>query len=51
MRTSPLAKTYGWGIHYNQEGKMALIVMESQSYIDFSNNDNIKKVKAMKTLR
>ena len=24
FRASPLAKLYGWGIHYNDEGKMAL---------------------------
>lgn len=25
LRASPLTKRYGWGIHYNKEGKMAIM--------------------------
>jgi hypothetical protein len=29
LRVSPLAKRYGWGIHNNAEGKIALVAVES----------------------
>jgi hypothetical protein len=32
LRVSPLAKRYGWGLHNNTEGKIALIAVESQEY-------------------
>jgi hypothetical protein len=32
LRASPLAKTYGWGIHFNEEGKGALVARESKQY-------------------
>ncbi len=48
MRTSALAKNYGWGIHHNAEGKIALLAMESQAYYDLEKDENIVKIKAMK---
>jgi hypothetical protein len=32
IRRSPLAQRYGWGIHRNPEGKLALVAMESDRY-------------------
>src|SRR5256885_8718128 len=32
LRVSPLAKRYGWGIHNNVAGKIALIAVESSRY-------------------
>lgn len=49
MRTSPLAKRYGFGIHHNAESKIALVPMESEDYQKFVKDENIKKVKAMKS--
>lgn len=49
MRTSPLTKTYGFGIHHNEEGKIALYGMETTEYHDFITDPKIKKVKAMKS--
>jgi Family of unknown function (DUF6157) len=51
FRASPLTKTYGFGIHSNAEGKIALIGMETQQYQEFLNDDRIKKLKAMKSAR
>jgi Family of unknown function (DUF6157) len=31
LRVSALAKRYGWGIHNNHEGKIALIAVHSPS--------------------
>lgn len=32
MRASMLPKKYGWGVHYNAEGKIALYGMETEAY-------------------
>ncbi|MDF2722286.1 MAG: hypothetical protein K0Q59_1961 [Paenibacillus sp.] len=32
LRASMLPKKFGWGIHFNAEGKMALVPMESELY-------------------
>jgi len=36
LRASPLPKTYGWGIHFNGEGKAALVARESKQYAQFA---------------
>lgn len=51
LRTSPLAKTHGWGIHSNDEGKIALVAAESDEYKQLQSDDAVKKVKAMKRSR
>lgn len=49
FRASPLTKTYGFGIHSNSEGKIALYGRETPEYQKFVDDPNIKKVKAMKS--
>lgn len=49
FRASPLTKSYGFGIHYNQDGKIALYGMETNEYQGCLLDPNIKKVKAMKS--
>ncbi|MEA5127157.1 MAG: DUF6157 family protein [Proteiniphilum sp.] len=49
FRTSPLTKNYGFGIHSNGEGKIALYGMETEEYQQLLANTAIKKVKAMKS--
>lgn len=51
FRASPLTKTYGFGIHCNSEGKMALYGVETQAYRQFVDDENLKKVKAMRTAK
>lgn len=51
FRTSPLPKTYGWGIYFNEEGKIKLIDSSSQEYISLINNTEVQKVAAMKSKR
>ena len=36
LRSSPLAKQYGWGLHFNTEGKIALYALESEEYRQFT---------------
>ncbi len=49
LRASPLGKRYGWGVHHNAEGKVALYPAESLDYQQFMNENAVKKVKAMRS--
>lgn len=48
FRTSPLTKNYGFGIHCNSEGKIALYGMETEKYQQLLADTSTKKVRAMK---
>jgi hypothetical protein len=49
LRVSALAKRYGWGIHNNAEGKIALIAVESPLYEQLLNDPRITKIKAFRS--
>lgn len=51
LRTSALAKQYGWGIHHDAESRVALVAMESDDFKELLDDPGVKKVKAMKTSR
>lgn len=51
MRASALTKRYGFGAHYDEEGKIAIFPMESEEYQSFLNNPSVSKVAAMKRKR
>ena len=51
LRVSALAKRYGWGIHNNAEGKIALIAVESPEYKRLLNDPQTAKVKAFRSAR
>jgi hypothetical protein len=51
FRASPLTKRYGWGVHCNEEEKIALYACDSKEYKKFSQDKGLTIVKAMKTKR
>jgi Family of unknown function (DUF6157) len=51
LRSSPLGKTYGWGIHYDSAAKMAIYARESVDYVRLQNDNTLKHLKAMKSAR
>ena len=51
FRASPLTKRYGWGVHFNEDQKMALYAIESEEYAKLINDPGIVKVKAMRSSR
>lgn len=51
FRASPLTKQYGWGVHSNQDGKVALYGADSSEYHKLVADDSVKKVKAMRSKR
>lgn len=49
FRASPLTKQYGWGIHSDQDGKVAMYGAESEEYKNLVADTSVKKVKAMRS--
>lgn len=51
LRVSALPKRYGWGIHNNAEGKIALVAVESPEYERLVNDPRTAKIKAFRSTR
>lgn len=51
MRTSPLARSYGWGLHFDADGKVALVGMESAEYGRLTGDSSIEQTRAMRSKR
>lgn len=49
FRSSPLTKRYGWGVHSNDEGKIAIFGRETVEYEKFLIREDIKRVKGMRS--
>lgn len=49
LRSSPLTKRYGWGIHNNEEGKVAVYGRETSDYKKLAQDGSLKVVKAMRS--
>lgn len=48
LRTSPLPKRYGWGIHYDADGRVAIYGVETREYRELLNRSELKQVSAMR---
>jgi Family of unknown function (DUF6157) len=51
LRVSALPKRYGWGMHNNAEGKVALIAVESSEYKRLLKDPRTARVKAFRSTR
>ncbi len=49
LRSSALPKRYGWGIHCDKDGKIAIYAMGSEEYTRFASDGSIKHIKAMRS--
>jgi hypothetical protein len=49
LRASPLTKQYGWGIHFDSEGKITIYGCETKEYKTFLKDKLLKKIKAVKS--
>jgi len=49
LRACALGKRYGWGIHHNADGKVALYGCETLEYRDYLVQEKVKVVKAMQS--
>lgn len=49
FRASPLTKRYGWGVHHNAEGQIAIYPVESEAYATYAADASLNVVKAMRS--
>lgn len=51
LRASPLPKQYGWGVHYDEHGRVALIPAESSTYRELLSDPDVTTTAAMRRKR
>jgi hypothetical protein len=51
LRTSPLAKKFGWGLHSDDQGRLALVGAGTERYRELASDPGTKTVKAMRSSR
>lgn len=51
FRASPLTKRYGWGVHANKAGKIALLGAETEAYQALKADKSVQKKNAMRSKR
>ncbi|WP_420645313.1 DUF6157 family protein [Candidatus Leptofilum sp.] len=51
FRASPLTKRYGWGVHSNADGKIAMFGVETEAYKKLVGDAAVVKKKAMRSKR
>lgn len=51
LRSSPLGKRYGWGIHHDSEGRVALVPVDSEQYVAHVGDTSLRQLKAMRSKR
>jgi hypothetical protein len=49
LRSSPLGKRYGWGIHFDDQSRIAVYARESEDYARLQNDPTLKHLKAMRS--
>src|SRR5688572_20780731 len=47
LRASTLTKRYGWGVHSNKEGKVAIYAIESPEYAKLVSDKTLTQLKAV----
>ncbi|MBS1580666.1 MAG: hypothetical protein JST66_00545 [Bacteroidetes bacterium] len=51
MRASPLTKRYGFGVHSDARGRIALVPLGSPEYERLAKDERLEQVKAMRSKR
>lgn len=51
LRASPLPKRYGWGIHHDEHGRVALVAVESERYRELEADPDVRVVRALRSGR
>lgn len=51
LRASPLVKQFGWGVHHDSAGRIALLGMESAEYRQLLADPGVKKTPGMRSKR
>lgn len=51
LRSSPLGKRYGWGIHHDADGRVALVALGSEQYEVLAADSSLQQIRAMRSKR
>ncbi|MDH2386612.1 DUF6157 family protein [Bradyrhizobium sp. CER78] len=51
MRASPLGKRFGWGVHADAEGRIAIYAVDSKRYQALARDPDITQTRAMRSKR
>jgi hypothetical protein len=51
LRTSPLVKQFGWGIHHDHLGRIAAYAINSDKYREMCSNSDVELVAGMRNKR
>lgn len=51
LRSSPLGKKYGWGIHFDSKGRVALVKPDSAAYAKLQKDADVTVHKALRSKR
>ncbi len=51
LRASPLTKTHGWGVYFDEAGRAQLHAMESAEYARLSTDETVTVLPAMRSKR
>lgn len=51
FRASPLTKRYGWGVHSDADGRIAMYAADSEDYQRLAADDGVEKTQAMRSKR
>lgn len=51
LRASPLTKRYGWGVHHDANGRVALVPAGSDQYRELAADPSLQHVNAMRSSR
>jgi hypothetical protein len=51
LRASGLGKRFGWGVHADAEGRLAIYAVDSKRYQALARDPGLKQVRAMRTKR
>jgi hypothetical protein len=51
LRASGLGKRFGWGVHADAEGRIAIYAVDSKRYQALAGDPGLKQVRAMRTKR
>ena len=51
LRASPLPKSFGWGVHFDAEGRITLHAVDSPEYARLCRDPSLTQVRAMRSSR
>lgn len=51
LRSSPLGKRYGWGVHHDADGRVALVPLGTDQYRALTEDASLKQTRAMRSKR